>query len=354
MAQAAAILEGPKQVIDLVGHEKQRGSIFSVVINDRIPEFVTTSADHSARVWDLKSGRSKRELFKRGGHHEWVTTAAYLPDGSIVTGGMDNQIILWRAGTAFGKQVGLHSSVSKVIGFGGYVLSSGYDGHIRLWDPASGREVSNLRICPRAVTTMCVSRDGARVYCGCRNGAVVCAELSGARIVRVWAQKVHTEAIVSITPCSGEFQCVSGGGDGRAIAWRGDRTYWKSRQHRGTITFVDAAPPSAERASTRVLYGTSAGEICTCYLGATIVVHDVLNHKAPVMHGVVRPGFVLSGDADGMLLCHALDDASEDPPAMCWAFGALKHAVRCIEATPDLSSVIVAGEDATGALLRFE
>jgi WD40 repeat protein len=51
----------------------------------------TGSQDHSLRVYDLSSFKHVKELYtKRYGHTEWVTSASFLPDGRILSAGMDN------------------------------------------------------------------------------------------------------------------------------------------------------------------------------------------------------------------------------------------------------------------------
>jgi WD40 repeat protein len=53
--------------------------------------FRSGSQDHSLRVYDLSSFKHVKELYtKRYGHTEWVTSASFLPDGRILSAGMDN------------------------------------------------------------------------------------------------------------------------------------------------------------------------------------------------------------------------------------------------------------------------
>lgn len=65
-----------------------RGVFCADIQGDQV---VTGSADHGLRVYDIKTGKFRRELFtKRCGHKEWVTTCTYLADGRILSGGMDS------------------------------------------------------------------------------------------------------------------------------------------------------------------------------------------------------------------------------------------------------------------------
>jgi WD40 repeat protein len=59
---------------------------------------VTASSDHGLKVYDIQTGRMKRELFnKKYGHREWVTTVDHLEDGRILSGGQDSKLCLWDA-----------------------------------------------------------------------------------------------------------------------------------------------------------------------------------------------------------------------------------------------------------------
>lgn len=62
-------------------------------------QLVTGSADHGLRCYNLYeynislrgSLKYEKELFsKRYGHHEWVTSVAQLPNGRIISAGMDS------------------------------------------------------------------------------------------------------------------------------------------------------------------------------------------------------------------------------------------------------------------------
>lgn len=54
----------------------------------------------NAQVFDAGTGALKRTLYSRTyGHSEWVTDVAFLPDGRLLSSGMDNKLCLWeRAG----------------------------------------------------------------------------------------------------------------------------------------------------------------------------------------------------------------------------------------------------------------
>ena len=56
---------------------------------------LTGSADHGLKIHQIKNGFRVKELYtKRFGHTEWVTVCAFLPDGRVISGGMDGRLLL--------------------------------------------------------------------------------------------------------------------------------------------------------------------------------------------------------------------------------------------------------------------
>ena len=68
---------------------------------------VVGGADHGLHEIELRGGaagaplRRRRELYTRAhGHSEWVTDVAHLPDGRVVSAGMDSKLCVWNAAGA--------------------------------------------------------------------------------------------------------------------------------------------------------------------------------------------------------------------------------------------------------------
>jgi WD40 repeat protein len=53
---------------------------------------------------------------------------------------------------------------------GGFVLSGGWDGHLRLWQAATGAQVTALRASPKAISACAVSPDGKQWLAGALDG----------------------------------------------------------------------------------------------------------------------------------------------------------------------------------------
>lgn len=151
-------------------------------VHDR--EVAFGCSDHGVYTYDINSGKKRRTLYtKRCGHSEWVTCVTYvgaqdtgcpvpgttardshllcppcsltawhriprfLPDGRLVSGGMDNKLCLWgSSGASCRDLLGHTSSVScvKSSASGRLIVSGGYDRTVRCWDSSRGSELLSL------------------------------------------------------------------------------------------------------------------------------------------------------------------------------------------------------------------
>jgi WD40 repeat protein len=132
--------------------------LYCIAVNERTHSFVAGGADHSLRVYDSGTASMRRELYsKTSGHSEWVTTCAYLPDGRVLSGGMDAKIVLWEStGTRAQNLLGHTASVTKVMADDREIgLSASYDRSLRVWSLAARtthRELAVLKGSAGAIT----------------------------------------------------------------------------------------------------------------------------------------------------------------------------------------------------------
>ena len=62
------------------------------------PRPIATGTDHAVYEVDVKTCKKLRTLYtKTHGHKEWVTKVRCLPDGRVLSSGMDSLICLWDA-----------------------------------------------------------------------------------------------------------------------------------------------------------------------------------------------------------------------------------------------------------------
>ena len=108
------------------------------------------------------------------GHEDWVRSAAFSPDGSrIVTASRDETARVWDA--ASGAEITLllgHENPVESAGFspdGSRIVTASRDETARVWDAASGVEIAGLKGHENWVRSAAFSPDGARIVTASRD-----------------------------------------------------------------------------------------------------------------------------------------------------------------------------------------
>jgi len=137
-------LETRQTILRLHGHgDRVRSAVFSP--DDQM--IVTVSADHTARLWDSHSGGDPIKTFAI--HEDEVWAVAFSPDGSkIVTGSEDGQAFITSLdeGGVSRPLIGHDDNIrsAEFSRDGRYVLTSSWDRTVRLWDVETGEEVARV------------------------------------------------------------------------------------------------------------------------------------------------------------------------------------------------------------------
>jgi WD40 repeat protein len=180
---------------------------------------VTASGDHTARLWDAKTGAALATL---AGHSGTVWSATFSLDGTrVVTASDDHTARLWDAKTG--------AALATLAGHTGQVFSAAFspdgtrvvtasgDMTARLWDSETGAAVATLEGHKLTVLSAAFSPDGKRV-----------GTASGDKTARLWDTKTgtalstlvgHTDWVKSATFSPDGTRVVTASWDHTARLW---------------------------------------------------------------------------------------------------------------------------------------
>lgn len=153
---------GVLEVCRYLGHT---GSIRRLAVSPDGKQLLTASHDHTARLWELDTGR---ELAVLRGHEDETHNVAFAPDGkSFLTCGRDGLIIHYDTTTRMEKRrMSGHGAGVHMVLFtsgGADFWSASFDHTIRSWSLATGDELRRLDGHRKEVRSLALSRDGLQM-----------------------------------------------------------------------------------------------------------------------------------------------------------------------------------------------
>jgi WD40 repeat protein/serine/threonine protein kinase len=259
---------------------------------------VTTSDDHSVRLWDPASPAASRLL---AGHTDEVWCSAFSPDGSVLaTGSKDKTIRIWDPKTGASRVlVGHVGPISEVAFASAELLVSGSDdGTARLWDVKTGesRGVLGARGIVRSIA---VALDGRTVACAGDDGAL-----------RLWDVKTGAVRVLTGHPVS--IYGVAFSPDSKTVA---------TRDRDGMVRLWDAATGASRVLAERLgdnVFGLSAfgklrfspdgSRLAAAGDGPFVRLWDLVTGAAHRLEGPAGPTSWLAFSRDSALLAVASFD----------------------------------------------
>ena len=165
--------EGPEDSINAVAF-KLDGS-----------EFATAIEDKTILIWDAATGRPVKRL---RGHRGPVSSVAYRADGTIVSGGRDGTVRVWKTDTEQPKDADadtdepeevfagffgeVRSVACSLAGHSAAIAAAGGDGTILVWDVGTREQLARLESHGGPVYSLAYDPTGSVIAAACSDGTV--------------------------------------------------------------------------------------------------------------------------------------------------------------------------------------
>jgi WD40 repeat protein len=175
------------------------GAVYTVAVSPDGKTLASGGADHTVRLWDLKSSKQRGVLTQ---HTDLVFSVAFSPDGRLLASGSnDGTIVLWDP--ADGKEVRTlkgHFANHAKLAFspdGRTVAAAGPDGKVNLWDVATGKAAEPLHWHSGRVRAVAFSPDGQWLASAGEDGAVQLVQAATGRRVKTFPAESPTNVAFS-------------------------------------------------------------------------------------------------------------------------------------------------------------
>jgi len=188
-------------------------------------------------VWDAKHGFKA----KWAAHANQVLATVFHPDGLLVaTGGADNQVKVWHAGTSeLVADLSGHTWSAVCCAWspdGTRLASASGDKTVRVWDPENGKEVVCLGPGSEKMATVTFSPDGQWLATGGHDRLWRVYRTEDWHLAR--SAPAHPRVVSALGFSSDSLRFATGGDDGRVQIWSVStgRRLKSFRAHGGLVT----------------------------------------------------------------------------------------------------------------------
>ncbi len=197
------------------------GAVASAALSPDDSLVVTGSWDHSAKIWDVATGRAIRKL--DGGHTGYINTAEFSPNGTeVLTASDDGTARLWDVESGRPLNAVFRGHGGRVLSAdyspdGDQVLTTSGDKTARIWDRATARPLVELSGHQWAVLCGQFSRDGRRVVTGSEDNTARIWDTDSGQTLLTLAG--HTSAVTSVAFSPDGTRVLTASRDNTAKLW---------------------------------------------------------------------------------------------------------------------------------------
>ncbi|WP_078624075.1 hypothetical protein [Streptomyces monomycini] len=258
----------------------------------------TASADHSVKLWDV---RSHGLLATLTGHTEMVNTVAFSPDGhTLATASNDRSVKLWdaRSHRLLATLTG-HTDMAEGVAFspdGRTLASSSGDRTVRLWDVRTYRGRAVLTGHTDRVARLAFSPDGRML-----------ASADTGRTTRLWDVSSH-QPIAVLTDRTGAVRTVAFSPDGRTLATTGNLNgvrLWDVRSHRLLATLSGHTDVVQQ-----VTFSPDGGMLASASFDGTVRLWQPRNRVLLTTLSAGKPAYAVAFSPDGRTLASTGKDST--------------------------------------------
>jgi len=228
----------------LVAFKGHTNSVMGMAVSPEGERIATGSGDHTARIWDARSGAS---LVKLQGHTESVNRVAFSPDGRrLATASKDTTARLWNAETGESiLEFKGHSAAVTDLAFssdGRRVVTASADHTAKVWDVRTIETVIEVNDHSGINCPASISPDGTKLITGNADRTVHIRDaMTGVPIRELVG---HRTAILATAFSPDRKRVATGGGDRTTRIWDVDtgKSLLQLKGHEGPVTTVHFSP----------------------------------------------------------------------------------------------------------------